>query len=774
MKNKQNYPSSKASGSQRGQMPGKLSGKITGQLLPQTVLDAVLASRQPLKVEELMAGLGLEKKNRKRLLNLLADLLEAEDLLYLPGGRYAAADQLKQIIGRLEVQRSGMGFVISKDPSLKGKDVYISSAHLARAWTGDTVKVGLLPDQRGKSPEGLILKVLKRKIKNILVRVVRQSAPGEVLCTPLDSRYANAVLADITSLPEQVLKGDILNVSPAEHLEQGLWRASVISNVGSGEDVPTQEEMTKLSHNIPTYFPSEVLAEAAALPAEPCLAQGGDDWIGREDLRHLNFVTIDGARAKDFDDAVYVERKGKTFILYVSIADVTHYVQQGSALDREAAERGNSYYFAQSVEPMLPEHLSNGLCSLKPLENRLTVTAQMEFSAQEQRGGQQAGQRIGQPRIFFSVIQSRARLIYDSVYRALDENNPIDRALLGPLLPMLEDAKILALALQKKRMAQGALFLDLPETEPQFDAQGRVSDIQIVPGNFAHQLIEEFMIAANEAVAEFLTAADKISTAQFEKIKPFDPGEDEEKTSSENHSAQLFPYRVHPYPDADKLSALFRTLTRTGLAELAPKAGAEVLPAILAKAHHSDDEYVVSSLVLRSMMQARYSSELAGHFGLASNCYCHFTSPIRRYADVLVHRALRRALGQPHGGKLNRASLDKVIDGINECEKIAKDAEHELEKRIGVLFLQNKIGETFTGRISGITDFGIFVELSGNMVEGMVKLHSLTDYFDYIPERHELLGQRSGKRFKLGQAVRVRVLEAHIYSLEIQLEILDF
>ena len=203
MKNKQNYPSSKASGSQRGQMPGKLSGKITGQLLPQTVLDAVLASRQPLKVEELMAGLGLEKKNRKRLLNLLADLLEAEDLLYLPGGRYAAADQLKQIIGRLEVQRSGMGFVISKDPSLKGKDVYISSAHLARAWTGDTVKVGLLPDQRGKSPEGIILKVLKRKLKNILVRVVRQSAPGEVLCTPLDSRYANAVLADTTSLSEQ-------------------------------------------------------------------------------------------------------------------------------------------------------------------------------------------------------------------------------------------------------------------------------------------------------------------------------------------------------------------------------------------------------------------------------------------------------------------------------------------------------------------------------------------------------------------------------------------
>lgn len=726
------------------------------QLAPENILDAVQASRNPLRSEEIMSSLRLDKKLRKRLLTLLSELLEKGDLLYLPGNRYAAPAQLKQIIGRLEIQRAGMGFVITKDPSMKGKDVYISSAHLGRAWNGDTVKVALLPDQRGKSPEGVIITVLKRKLKNLLVRVVRQSAPGELLCTPLDSRYANAILADVSDLAEKPLKGDVLNVSPGEHLEQGLWRATVISNVGSGDDVPTQEEMTKLSHNIPTQFSSAALAEAAAFPSQPCLAEGGDEWTGREDLRHLDFVTIDGARAKDFDDAIYVQRKDKSFVLFVSIADVSYYVHQGSALDNDAVERGNSYYFVQSVEPMLPEHLSNGLCSLKPLENRLTVTAEMEFSF--------SGQRIGSPKIYFSVIKSRARLIYDSVFRALDEQNPIDRALLGPLLPMLEDAKKLALALQQKRQEQGALFLDLPETEPQFDANGRISDIQIVPRNFAHQLIEEFMVAANEAVAEFLTGPQKL--AKQEKHK--------EAELNTHSSSQLFPYRVHPYPDQDKLSALFRTLSRIGFTEIPPKAGAEVLPAILAKAKQTDDEYVVSSLVLRAMMQACYSSEWDGHFGLASNCYCHFTSPIRRYADVLVHRALRRALGQPFGGKVTKASVDKTIDGINECEKVSKDAEHELEKRIGVLFLQNKIGEIFSARISGITEFGIFVELSGNIVEGMVRLQSLPDYFEYLPERHELVGQRSGKRYKLGQAVRVKVLEAHVYSLEILLEIIDF
>ena len=726
------------------------------QLSPQSILNAVQASRNPLRAEEIMSSLRLDKKLRKRLLSLLGDLLDAGELLFLPGSRYAAPAQLKQIIGRLEIQRGGMGFVITKDPSMKGKDVYISSAHLGRAWNGDTVKVALLPDQRGKSPEGLIVTVLKRKVKSILVRVIRQSAPGEVLCTPLDSRYANAILADVTSLANKPLKGDILNVSPGEVLEQGLWRATVISNMGSGEDVPTQEELTKLSHNIPTHFSSAALAEAAAFPSEPSLAEGGDEWIGREDLRHLDFVTIDGARAKDFDDAIYVQRKDKSFLLFVSIADVSHYVHQGSALDSDAVERGNSYYFVQSVEPMLPEHLSNGLCSLKPLENRLTVTAEMEFSF--------SGQRLGQAKIYFSAIKSRARLTYDAVYRALDEQNPIDQALLGSLLPMLENAKELALALQQKRQQEGALFLDLPETEPQFDAQGRIVDIQIVPRNFAHQLIEEFMIAANEAVAEFLTGPLKIEKR----------GGHKEVDAPSSHSSQLFPYRVHPYPDQDKLSALFRTLSRIGFTEIPPNSGAEVLPAILSKARQTEDEYVVSSLVLRAMMQACYSSELEGHFGLASNCYCHFTSPIRRYADVLVHRALRRALGQPFGGKVTRASLDKTIDGINECEKVSKEAEHELQKRVGVLFLQNKIGEVFPARISGVTDFGIFVELSGSMVEGMVRLQSLPDYFEYIPERHELVGQRSGKRYKLGQAVQVRVLEAHIYSLEILLEIIDF
>ena len=736
----------------------------SSQIDAAVLLEALDASRRPLRVEELVSVLGSGSKAKKKILNELADLLDAGKLVYLPGGRYSRPEDLAQVSGELQMQRAGMGFVASRDPQLKGQDVYISSEHLGLAWHGDTVRVGLLPDRRGKSPEGVILEVLARKQKNLLVQVVRSSQPGEVLASPLDKRQAQhmlgAVLADVSGLKSTPLRGDILNTLPAEQLEHGLWRAKAVENLGSGEDVPTQEAITKLSHGIPQVFPDAVLAEAAQLPPEPDESDCGPE-SGRADLRGLAFVTIDGVRAKDFDDAIYVERHGRNFLLHVAIADVTHYVRPGSALDKEAALRGNSYYFAQSVEPMLPEALSNHLCSLRPGVNRLTLAARMEFTGQ--------GRPFGHPEFCLAVIKSRARLTYDAVFRALEEKNPIDRALLGELLPMLECARELALALQRRRRERGALFLDLPETEALIGESGKVEDIVVSPHNFAHELIEEFMVAANEAVAEFLTGV-----------------------------RELFPYRVHPYPDADKLTGLFRTLGRAGLVNVGlpanskggAQAAADLLPEIISRAEAEGNEFAVSNLVLRALMQARYASELDIHFGLASDCYCHFTSPIRRYADVLVHRALRRVLVQTAalppqltesarqdiwaaGGKRPvRQSMDKTIEGINTCEKQAKDAELELAKRLAVLYMRDRVGDEFACRVSGVSEFGVFVQLERTLVEGMIRLASLDDNFIYFPERQELLGEYTRRRFSLGQSLRVRLVEVHLANLEITFELI--
>lgn len=750
-----------------------------------SVLEAVLSSKQPLKLEQLAAKLKLDRRAHKALLFELSALQSRGEMLYLPGGFYATPSQLRQITGRLEVQRSGVGFVISQNSQLKGQDVYISPNLFGRAMNGDTVLVGLLSEiwgRRGKSPEGLVLKVLERRNQHFMVRVLKTLGPGEALATGTNPRETATWVVNCRDLPEPPLKGDILQVAveepgpnnrdagfdfePSGKGQGQLWQAKALLNLGRANDVAAQEEIVKLTYNINTSFPAAALAEAARLPLGPewpvpessavegsgsesfapektafanlSSDTGAENLQGRVDLRHKDFVTIDGLSAKDFDDAIYVERgpHGKGYTLFVSIADVTHYVRPGSALDAEAALRGNSYYFARSVEPMLPEALSNGLCSLRPQEDRLTVTVEMNFSG--------TGQAIGAPSLYFSIIKSRARLIYEQVHRALDLQNELDRALLEPVLPMLQRAKELALLLQKGRVERGGLFLDLPEVEAVLGDKGQVLDIRLSERTFAHQMIEEFMIAANEAVAEFLTAR-----------------------------GEIFPYRVHPYPDAEKIEALFKTLSRSGLVSIAPNSDAEALPRLLNTVRGQEGEYVAANLILRSMMQARYQSELEGHFGLASECYCHFTSPIRRYADVLVHRALRRALKQAGGGSVRRGALNETLEQINICEKTARDAEFELDKRLAILFMQNKIGEEFTGVVSGVTDFGVFVELEENLVEGMIRLQSLDDYFVFFPERHELVGQRSGRRFRLGQKVQVKLVEAHLDNLELTFELAE-
>ncbi len=630
--------------------------------------------------------------------------------------------------------------------------------------------------------EGYIVEVLERKTKELMVRVGslcekntrsrrsnhvpersgQQEKAGAlarfILASPCDLRFPFSLRLDTEQIDSgiltQISPNCLLLVRPQEQIASDLWTAEVISAHGREDDVNVQENLVKINHHSPTEFSAAALQEAELLP----VALRQEDYAHRQDLRHMPFVTIDGESAKDFDDAIYVlthEKNNKiSFVLYVAIADVSHYVPMHSALDKEAKLRGNSWYFPRSVEPMFPEKLSNGLCSLNPHEDKLSMVVEMHFDATANL----------QKSLFYpAVICSKARLTYTQVKQVLLEKDVNACAALEAqnegtnILNMLSAAETLARILAEKRVQRGCLDFNRPEPEYFFDATGRIKDIGHKDQHFGHQLIEEFMIAANEAVAEFLEKND-----------------------------MQFLYRVHPEPESERLQSLFTTLATTSLAQSIPKhAKAKDLQSILQTATGSEQEYIVSRLALRTMPQARYQPENTGHFGLASESYCHFTSPIRRYADMVVHRALKACLAMQKGKHgLHTDLLDTgtiptgykllaLADSLNLCERAAMEAEREMARRLAVLMLLGCEGQEFEGIIGSVTDFGIFVELVQMPVEGMIRIAELgDDFFEYDPERQKLIGIMSGASYSLGQNVRVRLKEANLGRLEISFSLL--
>jgi ribonuclease R len=688
--------------------------------------------KRPLKLQDFFRLLGLSKSYRAALEEALEDLRAKGRILQLRGGSWGLAEQLKMVTGTLEVQRSGVGFVLPEDK--RRADIFISPAQMGQAWHGDKVMVALLSERAGRKPEGRIVRVLERGHELVPARVVKLMGKAGVLAQPADTRLRFSMLVSRGALDGKPRKNELLLVEPGERLEPNLWSGVAVESLGVEDDVSTQEVLVKLNHNVPTEFPQEVLDQAAALPDQP----SEDDFAGRVDLRHVDFVTIDGAKARDFDDAVYVEEQHDGWRLWVAIADVSHYVQPRTALDEEALTRANSYYFPQSVEPMFPEALSNGLCSLNPRVPRLAMVAEVYFYADG---------TPGKSRFYPAVIESKARLTYGQVNRAVLQKDPHERKLLGPVLPMLEQAEQLARVLKRRRRDRGSLDFDLPEPEIIFNIYGETVDIGRRVRHFGHQMIEEFMIAANEAVARFLT---------------------------EKETGLL--YRVHPAPDIDKLENFFKLMRGTALAhKVPPQAGAAQLQTLLHAAEGTEQEFLVNRLALRTMMQARYTPDLEGHFGLASECYCHFTSPIRRYADLVVHRALKHALGLA-GATPPPAprTLLRIGDQLNIRERAGMEAEREILKRITVLYLRDRVGEEFSGVISGVSDFGFWVELGEVMAEGLVRLSLLhDDYYEFIPERQELMGERTGRTFRLGQSVRVLLSGINVPRLEVDLELLE-
>ncbi len=719
----------------------------------EELLDALAAQSRPMRVDGILRVMGLARRAKGDLEAMLTTLAEQGRLLRLRGGLWARPEALKHIVGRFSSLRDGGGFVTPMRPVNEGennrdsrleftgaRDVYIPAAQTGEAWHQDIVRVALSPGAaRGPSPEGRIIEVVERGLAEIPAHAAHRTG-NTLFCRPADTRLNVNFSVELAAGDTPPQPGTLVLLAPQQRLASDLWTARIVGDYGREDDVAVQEELVKLNHEVPRDFPAGVLAEAQQLPAGPT----PEDMHDREDVRHLPLVTIDGADARDFDDAVQVEdRPGGGWLLRVAIADVSHYVRpRGSgstgALDAEALARGNSWYFPKSVEPMLPEVLSNGLCSLRPDVDRLAMLAEIPFTAQG---------KPGKPRFAQVVMRSAARLTYDQVKACMLDNDATALATLREnprgeeVITMLQRAFALYAALRDARRQRGSLDFDLPEADSRLDEAGRVVWMGHRMRHDAHRLIEEFMIAANEAVARHLR----------------DVG-------------MPFLYRVHPLPDPERLESLFDTLAGVGMQDLPPRPDAAAMQGILARVQGTDQEFLVNRLCLRAMPQARYQPFNEGHFGLASQAYCHFTSPIRRYADLLTHRALKTALGIGVGALPAGQKLLRIGDQINRRERAAMACEREMDRRMGCLALLPRVGEHFKGMVAGVTDFGIFVELANMPVEGMIRIDDLgDDWYDFDPHTMSLVGQRSGVMWRMGQSLEVALAEVNLGRLEIRL-----
>jgi len=503
----------------------------------------------------------------------------------------------------------------------------------------------------------------------------------------------------------------------------------IIEILGDPMTAPVQIRMAIEQFELPLTFPDDVMHEAGELEALTKCEKG------REDLRKINHVTIDGETAKDFDDAIAVEKTKNGFRLYVSIADVSHYVKTGSVIDMEAYRRGTSVYFPGLVLPMLPERLSNDLCSLVPDQDRPAFTAILDFNAKGKRTSQ---------RFCKSMIKSKKRFTYNIVRQILYDNDPAAKKTYKTLLPMLEAARELADILNLHRSERGSIGFNLPEAEIKLDGE-KITDIARAERNKAHQLIEEFMLAANEAVAE---------TMDSEKQKVL--------------------YRVHERPDPEKVKKFIEATSSMGL-QLPPGDQSPAWFAMVVKeAEHSPAEYVINNLMLRTMQQARYAPENIGHFGLAAEYYLHFTSPIRRYPDLVAHRVLQNFLlaGEKSQQKLQiLPSKTPPADAgvhLSRRERVSVEVERNTQTRLSALFLHDHIGEDFDAIISGVSAFGLFVELLDTFISGAIPVGEMKgDYYILDTRAHKYVGELSAKTYQMGDLIRVRLEQVNMLSKRI-------
>lgn len=639
-----------------------------------------------------------------------------------PNNRPVKRSPGRKVEARVEMHPRGFGFAIlaegPKTSPSERKDPYIAPDNLATASHGDRVMVRVFSVSRGRK-EAEVVEILERKHSTIVGIYKAKNN----LVFPEDERFQYQVAVHKDDAADagdgEAVLVEIIEYLPGRRNPQGR----IIEVLGDPEDLTVQTMMVVREFDLPDHFDAVVLEQAESLPDQVELSGS------RKDLRHIHHVTIDGETARDFDDAVAVERLDNGYRLYVSIADVSHYIQPGTPLDLDGYRRGTSVYFPSRVIPMLPERLSNNLCSLVPNRDRLTFTAVLEFDRQ--------GEEISKS-FTKSIINSRHRMTYTQIRQIVVDKNPSVRAQFKKMNASFELMSELALLLENKRTRRGSIGFTIPEPEILFNLDGNITDIVRAERNQAHKIIEEFMLAANEAVAS---------------------------TFTEKGISLL--YRIHEVPNSEKVLAFTEFAATLGINLPGAPGTPHWFGRILAEVAGTPREYIVNNLLLRTMQRARYSPKNVGHFGLAAPSYAHFTSPIRRYPDLMVHRALARLIhmetsAQPEIDKTYSSDgpepLPEAGDHLSAREQNAVEAERALASRMQAKFMEDKVGESFDGIISGITSFGFFVELTEHFVSGAVPIHELKDdYYHFDDKNHRLVGGRIGKIFQMGDMVRVIV-----------------
>ncbi|EIK51831.1 ribonuclease R [Stutzerimonas stutzeri TS44] len=722
----------------------------------ELILQHLSERGSPAAREQLVEEFGLASDEDIEALRRRLRAMERDgQLIYTRRGAYAPVDKLDLVCGRVSGHRDGFGFLIPDDGS---DDLFLGPAQMRLVFDGDRclARVSGL-DRRGRR-EGAIVEVISRAHETIVGRYQIESDVG-------------FVVADNPKIQQEVLvtPGRALNAKPGQFVEVKIthWptprfqpQGDIVEVIGNYMAPGMEIDVALRSFDIPHVWPEAALKEAARLKPEV----EEKDKLKRVDLRHLPFVTIDGEDARDFDDAVFCEKPGGWklltggFRLYVAIADVSHYVKVGSALDHEAEVRGNSVYFPERVVPMLPEQLSNGLCSLNPGVDRLAMVCEITLN----KSGKMTDYQF-----YEAVIHSHARLTYNKVSDMLERPKSAEGKRLGEeyaeVLPHLKQLYALYKVLLKARHTRGAIDFETQETRIVFGAGRKIAEIKPTERNDAHKLIEECMLCANVATAAFL----------------------------QKHEIPAL-YRVHDGPPLERQEKLRAFLGELGLSLHKGKEGPtpKDYQALLEHIQDRPDFHVIQTVMLRSLSQAVYSADNHGHFGLNYEAYAHFTSPIRRYPDLLVHRAIRSVIRSrrdtPHVRREGAASMPKAriypydeaaLEQLGEqcsmTERRADEATRDVVNWLKCEFMRDRVGETFPGVITAVTGFGLFVELTDIYVEGLVHVTAMPgDYYHFDPLHHRLSGERSGRSFRLGDSVEVRVMRVDLDERKIDFELI--
>jgi ribonuclease R len=706
------------------------------------------AGGKPLSVRELIQRAKLHPGERTDVKRALRDLTREGVLLRdgnrfsLPGARPAGAPAAglapvaggrrplrpgrgNEVVGTLKKHRDGYGFVARLDRD--GDDVFLPPGEAAQALDGDLVRIEIVPARGGRTA-GRLVQVMERRRRLLIGTYHARGARSFVI--PADEELGEAVPVPETAAAQD---GDVVKVA----LEPGTARlqGAVVEAIGRPGEPRVEVLKVAYAKGFADVFPEQVRAEAEVTPdhVRP------EDRQGRRDLTALPLVTIDGEDARDFDDAVYVERlegrQGKgLYRLVVAIADVGHYVRTGSALDAEAARRGTSVYFPMQVLPMLPERLSNGICSLNPNVDRLCMVADLVV---DEQGDARSAE------VYEAVMRSAARCTYTEVARVLAGENVPERERFRDQFELMAELQEKLTAMRGRR---GALDFDLPEAKIVLGEDGQVVAIEKRPRNRAHRIVEEFMLAANEAVARWFGARDLPTI-----------------------------YRVHDVPDEEKLQA-FLDLAESHGFEVPETPAPRALNALLGRFQGHAQQRALNQLLLRAMMQALYSTENIGHYGLAAEHYLHFTSPIRRYPDLVAHRLLKEEWARRHGQAVRdtpQAALAELAAISSERERAAMEAEREIASYYAALFMKDKVGERFEGVVAAVVEFGIFVELKPWFVEGLVKIEDLGGAPELDTELHALVDRTTGRAFRVGDEVAVEVASASPLRRRIELKLVE-